>query len=427
MLDRRVFPLAGLVSIVVATVFLAPLAAGPVVNGWQVKQFLGGRDGKMVYTKLDKNSDNKNGRSLWYLDFSESSLTEHKILDTYNEEGEPRNEVISPDGEWVAFNILNTQGWHQSQLYVCRFKENATKIHYGQGALPHWWNKPGTDEWYLVYNDRDLENNGWQMSWPPTSGETWCRQVNMTSGYPVGDARKLNSLYINGGRSVSGRWLFAAGGFPGTFRLQSATSTSNADIAESIYFGNNTGQKETDIDGCNPSISPHPSDNDVRVMYLDDPHLGVFVCDVRNNNRRYIEWKDSENPYLDEPEWSTGEDFATGKASAGFVEPPFDLYLMRVTDGATLKVMDGNYSFPHLWLAPEEVGVRPGRADRVGIADQAPGAHPAVLYDMRGRAIEDYRSSPRHLPASVRAAGVRAIMSRRTGSGVTGVGVLLGR
>jgi hypothetical protein len=137
----------------------AAATAGPVATGSQVREFLGA-SGTLVYTKLDcnDNSCNKAGRSLWYVDFSEETLVERQVVDYHTANTEPRNEIISPDGQWVTYNTRQSG----NTLYACRLQENSpTPISLGTGALPVWWTKPGTSELYIIYVDRDLENGGW--------------------------------------------------------------------------------------------------------------------------------------------------------------------------------------------------------------------------------------------------------------------------
>ncbi len=348
--------------------FVASAIAGPVVTGSQVRSFLGNTTGKLVYTKLDCNdaSCDKKGRSLYYLDFSEENLTEHRIVEYYDEKVEPRNAVISPDGQWVSYNTMNVdRKWEGNKLYIARLQPNTGNIRrLEDGALPHWWRKPGTDEMYIIYNTRDLDNDGWAMSWPPEESETRTQRVDPGTMQTVGSSSKLIRYQANGGRSKNGKWLFAAGGLPGTFRID-AYVTANATIHEDIYLGQNPNDPRDSLDGCNPSISPHEAEADIRVLYLDTAHTGYHMCDVRGNNREHIEWNNNENPYLDEPEWSTHPNFFAGKGSKNNMQPPYDIYIVRISDHAKLKVLDGSYSFPHLWVYEDpSAGVRTG--SRVG-------------------------------------------------------------
>jgi hypothetical protein len=344
----------------------AALGAGaePVVTGAEVREFLGDRNAKLVYTKLDSAHHDKVGRSLWYLDFSEDELVERKILETYDDTAEPRNEMISPDGEWVAYNLLNTEATSDTNreapvhawLYVSKLQENAPEpTALGMGALPHWWKKPGTDELYLMYNGKDLENGGWVGCWPsapcypPRNSPTYCLRMDPTDMTTVGSATELTNLQMNGGRSRNGAWMFSAGGLPMSARMDSL-AVSDATVHERINLSVDSRDDKDSLDGCNPSMSPHWRSEDIRLLYLDKPHLGYHICDVRGENREHILWENSENPYIDEPEWSTGKNYATAKASPNAMDPPYDIYIIRMIDHASLKVLDGNYSFPHLWI-----------------------------------------------------------------------------
>jgi hypothetical protein len=123
-------------------------------------------------------------------------------------------------------------------------------------------------------------------------------------------------------------------------------------------------------------------------------HRGYWLCGVEGQPRLKIVWSDAENPYIDETQWSNHQDFAAAKASLRLTTAPFDIYVYRVWDGTHLKVLEGNYSFPYLWVDEASIGVkapqrssRPSAGWRVAVGSQ--GAHPVV--DMRGRVV---RSRP---------------------------------
>ncbi len=385
----------------------------PVVTGSQVRAFLGGNTGRLVYTYLESDAVNKCGNALRYLDFSEETLTEHEIMNTRSESTttEPRNALIAPDGNWVVYNtIMRDACWDSRpnywspQVYISRLQANASnRVSLGEGGLPHWWQKPGTDEQYIIYNGRDLDNDGWVGNYnggfPPTVSPTYCQQINPTTKATIGSRTTLIPYQANGGRSVNGQWLFTAGGIPGTFRID-ATVTSNATIHEQLDISLYDWDDQDDLDGCNPSISPHWSETDLRVLYLDKPHTGYHVCDVRGGNRTHTDWTtESTNRYIDETEWSTHPDYATVKASVNNQEAPFDIYIIRLTDHARLRVIDGNASFPHLWveytigveprsMTPAEGRGKPGAATLARWA-ASPAAAPSgtSVHDMRGRAV----------------------------------------
>ncbi|MBD3243432.1 MAG: hypothetical protein GF331_22775 [Chitinivibrionales bacterium] len=350
----------------ILTILFAPYTgATPVTTGSEARTFLGGASGKLVYTKLDcnDNSCNKQGRTLWYVDFDDETLVEREIVDYYSEGTEPRNSIISPDGNWVVYN---TREWN-NPLYACRLQENApSPSKLADGALPVWWRKPGTDELYVIYVDNDLEDGGWMGGYnggfPNTqTGATRALQINPTTMAPIGNPQRIMSYQANGGRSVSGAWMFTAGGCPGTFRIE-PTGVSNVTIYEEISLSVHEWSDDDTLDGCNPSMSPHGLDSDVRVMYVmrhdDKNHRGYWLCDVRGNNRQGVIWNSGENPYIDEPQWSNHPDYAAAKASERLITAPYDVYICRVWDGSMLKVLEGNYSFPYLWIDPTTIDVK---------------------------------------------------------------------
>jgi hypothetical protein len=332
------------------------VSAAPVVTGTQVRTFLGGATGKLVYTHLDNNTANKTGRTLYYLDFSEETLVEHLVVDYHSANTEPRNAAISFDGQWVAYNTL--QGVNDvADLYIARLQTSApTPIALGTGALPYWWLRPGSDELYVIFNGKDLENGGWAGNYrgggyyPPRNSPTYCQRVDPTTMAAIGSSTQLTDYQMNGGRSKNGAWMFAAGGFPMSLRIE-PTAVAATQIFEKISLSVDSASDSDSLDGCNPSTSPHWAEVDIRFLYLDKPHTGYHICDVRGNNRIHRTWgSEDNNPYLDETQWSTHVNFAAGKGSLNDQQPPFDLYLFRISDGAKLKIIEGNNSFPFLWV-----------------------------------------------------------------------------
>jgi len=397
-------------------------AAAVVTTQSAVRTFLGGASGKLVYTKLDcdNNDCNKHGHSLWYVDFSEATLTERRIirLDTAlwsNDQGEPRNTIISSDGQWVVFNVLDQDNKRAgSQLYACRLQQNVTtRVSYGTGALPRLWQRPGTAEWYVIYNSKDLEESGgWAMSFPCYTATTSMRQVDPSTMQPLAAGQELLGVLANGNRSKSGAWLFAAGGVPGTFRID-PSAVSGATALETIGLSVEDWNMTDSLDGCNPSMSPHESEADLRVMYVcndgDNNHRAYWLCTVRGENRVRIPWDCAENPYIDEPEWcTTHPQYAAAKASIQLTTAPYDIYLYRPYDAQYLKVLEGNYSFPFLWVDPNTIGVRQPLPHECPAGTRASGG--VRLADIRGRVIqaEGARPAPGAYVVAVRGTDGRA-------------------
>jgi hypothetical protein len=307
---------------------------------------------------------------LYYLDFSEDTLVEHLVVDYHTAATEPRNAAISFDGQWVAYNTLSGAR-DVAHLYIARLQTSApTPMALGTGALPYWWLRPGSDELYVIFNGKDLENGGWGGNYngggyyPPKNTPTYCQRVDPTTMAAIGSSTQLTDYEMNGGRSKNGAWMFAAGGFPMSLHID-PTAVAATQIFEAISLSVDSMADNDSLDGCNPSTSPHWPEADIRFLYLDKPHLGYHICDVRGNNRIHRTWGESDNPYLDEPQWSTDVNYAAGKGSLNDQQPPFDLYLFRISDGAKLKIIEGNNSFPFLWVAGTDA-VRESRSAPAG-------------------------------------------------------------
>jgi len=214
-------------------------------------------------------------------------------------------------------------------------------------------------------------------------------RLNPTTMRPAASATQLTSYQMNGGRSKSGAWLFAAGGLPMTIRV-SPTALSDAQILEEVNLSVNAYSDSDSLDGCNPSMSPHWADADVRLLYLDKNHRGYWICDVQGGHRTHTIWGETDNPYLDEPEWSTDAGFATGKASRNNMDPPYDIYMLKLTDHSRLKVIEGNNSFPHLWVeGSNAIGSQPALRQSDGLGRWAALGDGQVVevHDMAGRLV----------------------------------------
>jgi len=355
-----------------------------IVTSNTVREFLDGRTGKLIYTKFEGDDGFKNGRSLWYIDFSAATLVEKQVIYTSNTE--PRNPIISSDGEWVVYNTLTQGGGRgdngECKSYVCRLQENATATFIANGAQPHWWVKPGTTEEYVIYTSGDLEQD-WQMRWPPNEGGTSTSMIRLVNKQPSGSGSVLCYYYLNAGRTKNGEYMFTSGRATGIFRFN-ATVTQNATPLS---------MQEWDNAGCNPSTSPHQETADLRFMQNCETHDHFAIRSVDGTITMDHYKTDDGNKYWDTPEWSTHTDYATVVGSAVEISPPFDVYLFNTVTGAELRVIDGNCYWPHLWVGPDVNAVEQPRSGRVrdvnGIGMR--GAQAAVYYDITGREIAGKR------------------------------------
>jgi len=322
-----------------------------IVTAAQVQNFLGGATGKLVYTKWAKDSFKK-GRSLWFIDFSESPLVEHLILT--ESDGEPRNAIISRDGNWITYNV-----WDESNTsvpYICPLRSNggASKIKIDNtGAQPHWWRHPQSGKEYIIYNGLDLEN-GWQLWWQQKD-KTYIIEINGITKQPIGSSSVLLQHYVNSGRSLSGGVMFTSGRATGVYKID-PNAVSNASIQSSTEW--------FDDPGCNPSISAHTNDAEVMVMIngaADNSDLGYTAADqhryflIRRQDGsvyKHIYKDDTDgNSHWDTPEYSTDPNYATVVGGPGDLAAPYDLYLFRISDEQALRVVNGNNCWPHLWVS----------------------------------------------------------------------------
>jgi hypothetical protein len=204
------------------------LAADAIVtSAADARSFLANKAAKLVYTRWELNEWGdagwKTGRSLWYIDLSEEVLREREIVRFADVE--PRNAIVSPDGQWVTFNTFLDDDFTNAESYICRLQQNAqsTLIKIGVGGQPHWWTKPGTTEEYLIYSSGDLENT-WNKYWQE-KGETFIQRIDSQTKQPLGSAQQLLPYYANSGRSKAGR-VIVAGSRAGVERVADTTSGS---------------------------------------------------------------------------------------------------------------------------------------------------------------------------------------------------------
>jgi hypothetical protein len=373
--------LLSVVSRLSAPILIASLSvsATPVLTGSQVRAFLGSKSGKLIYTKYETGlttsiANPKDGRSLWYVDFSEETLVERKVVQNTNIE--PRNPCISPDGQYLAYNNWSTGG-PAAELYVCRMMENATSpVDLGQGAQPHWWINPQNQDLYLVYPGNDIEAE-WHCAFPGSSSDYCCHTAGTTSLFKIvngqgsGTRQTLISYYANAGRSVQGGWLFASSRGTGTYQINPSATSATTPLATNTFPGNNN----SGLWGCNPTVSPHPTDATTQMMWLNNSspavHDTIYVGTPLGQLLYTIPKDNADgNTVWDTPRWSNDTNYAAAVASATLERTPYDLYLIRLSDKSQLRVVDGNYQTPYLWIDEGQSPVqRPALTPRTSASD----------------------------------------------------------
>jgi hypothetical protein len=339
---------------VVCTFF--PVLSTPVVTGSAVRQFLGNRAGKCVYTKWEGLTGYDNGVSLWYVDFSEDVLVERQVVNTTaSGGGSPQNPLISDDGNWITYNVrtvINNIGYNKS--YVCQLKENATPALIADtAAQPHWWVKPGTTDEYLIFNNGDLMDV-WQSNWPPNDFNAKTYIIPLVNKQASGSKVLMFPYLANGGRSRDGAWMVVAGRSTGIFKVDPLATGTTTPIAITQF--------NTAVAGCNPSTSPHTVSANVKVIISNDvytyqgktlvPHQSFAIRTTAGAEVKvFVRDPTDGNLLWDCPEWSNDTNYAAGCASPAYCTSPFDIYLVRLSDNNQYRIIDGNYQWPDLWVA----------------------------------------------------------------------------
>ncbi len=332
--------------------------ARPVVTGPEVRAFLGGRTGKLVYLK------NYSYR-MYYLDFDDSVLQERPLLPYL-----AANPMISWDGSRVLYE-------RYSAVYIQDLTDSNTMEHLvyaGPASEPHWWVQPQTGNEYVTYTQGSLDD----WAWPPQSGAAYILKLN---GYAGDPPTQLIPYMMSTGRSHDGNWGATSHHSTGMYRLDS----SRVDTA--FLASKNWMNSGSFLLACNASINPTPNPSrQNRMMHLTsgqglvngtlyDNHQAVFIRSWNDPDIDHPFWymgipgdncnnDSSGNLFWGFPEWSTDEDYFTATGSKDVSIPDSgDLYIVRIdTTGPSriLRVLqgDGINFMPHLWV---KGGLRPAR------------------------------------------------------------------
>jgi hypothetical protein len=96
---------------------------------------------------------------------------------------------------------------------------------------------------------------------------------------------------------------------------------------------------------CNASMSP---DNQYHIMHLRIDHEG---CNIRDSSDGEVQtiWKPNGSTEMQNPEFSTDPGYSTFTAQFG---SDYYLYIANTQTGAILKIAEGDFGVPHLWVAP---------------------------------------------------------------------------
>lgn len=352
-------------------VFLGTMAtvsvdAKVLPTGPEVRAFLGGRTGKLIYVKT---FDHK----LYFVNFDDSVLVERKVSDDVY----VLNPKISPDGSRVVYESYGT-------IWVRELVGNSTQriavmsapFRSGYFYEPHWWVHPTTGDEYILWSTGEVAF----ADWPPSheGAGTYLRRIR---GTEVDSAiTTLLPFTMGGGRSRDGKWGATANHTTGMFRL-SPEKISYAFLEAKNWLN------EGAYLSCNPTISPSKDPARMsRLLHLTSG-FGTLQGKTYDNHKAVImrSWDDpsldsptwymgplgdkvdddsSGNVFWHYPEWSNDEDYFTVVGST-IIEnwDTADVYLIKINlagNSKPLRVIQGGgiNVVPDLWVKD---GVQPAR------------------------------------------------------------------
>jgi len=318
----------------IAAILALPVCAGAATSvtasASEVRTFLGGRTGKLVYV-----DDNESGKCFW-IDLSDMSV--HKLSDDASV-SEP---LLSPDGSRVVYGIYNIiSKWpgqssdNQGNAYI-RSLGGGSRNHVAgesvagkQAFAPHWWVDPSNGDEYIVYMDyyeKDTQSAGGRGTW----------KQKIVSNQPSGDPVKILNHAFDGGLSKDGQRIGEAYHYLYMARTSDLGGGNGDDISSRMDGGNQC---------CNASMSP---DNQYHIMHLRIDHQG---CNIRDENDGQVQtiWKPNSATEMQNPEFSTDPGYCTFTAQFG---SDYYIYIANTRTGDILKIAEGDFGVPHLWVAP---------------------------------------------------------------------------
>ncbi|MEO7424126.1 MAG: hypothetical protein ABI036_03000 [Fibrobacteria bacterium] len=388
-----------------AAALAAPGRAAIDVTASEARAFLGGRSGKLVYLKNQLNQ-------IYYLDFSDSVLVEHKVA----EDAYCLSPMIHPDGSRIVYES-------SAGIYIRYLQENSPTryriyagIAQGNHSLePHWWIHPKTKEEYIIFTTGDISD----LEWPPKSGNTYMQKI--VDNMPSGPALTLLPFMMASGRSKNGVWGGTSHHSTGMYKLY-------PDKVENAFFSSTNWVDSGSWGACNGSISP--SDDPARqnrLMHLNS-YLALKDGEIFENHKaiviRSYDDKDVSSPiwemgtpgircnndssgnlFWDQSEWSTDEEYFTAVGSKVISDwTDGDAYIGRISytgNNQIRRILKGGglNHYPHLWI---KTGVAPAKirldkaalefvslkkdsagppADTIHVSNSGDGALPALRID----------------------------------------------
>ncbi len=320
----------------------------------EVDAFLGGHGGKLVY--VDVNDSDK----IYWIDLGDMSV--HKLSDDSGC-SEP---LLSPDGTRVVYGIYNIiSKWpgesadNEGDAYIRalaggqRTQVAGAALTGRQAFAPHWWVDPASGDEYIVsmdYYEKDTQSIAGRATW----------KQKLDSNQPTGDPLKILDHAFDGGLSKDGTRIGEAYHYLYMARTMDLGGGDGATISGRMDGGNQC---------CNASMSP---DDNYYIMHLRIDHTG---CNIRDENDNLINtiWEPDGADEMQNPEYSSDPGFSTFTAQFG---SSYYIYIANTQTGDHLKIAEGNFAVPHLWVASGAPGLTLGAAS-ISFQAVAGGANPA--------------------------------------------------
>ncbi|MBD3317345.1 MAG: hypothetical protein GF344_16275 [Chitinivibrionales bacterium] len=232
----------------------------------------------------------------------------------------PMEPMISPDGTRIAYNT----SFMPTDMFVCYLDRDVPPVNIGFGANPRWWVDTDTGEEYIVYRTECAKT-----TWPDLPGVTLKQKIRKGGCVPVDEPVQVYPKGFGAGLTPDGRYL--------------VTGYASLDIVDLV-----TSQHRQLFGGrqvCSVTIAP---DDTNRLMELRLPHDRFGYHNLDGTDDVEIFKPQGSTEWLT-PSWSNDPDFAV--AAAGNYGGTYDIYLIRLSDQAMMKVIwGGDCIHPHLWV-----------------------------------------------------------------------------
>jgi hypothetical protein len=306
-------------------------AARIVAEPSTVRAFLGNQGGIALF--VDKQDDNR----LKWVDFNARTPAITPLSDQTN----CTNPRLSPDGTRVVYTSGET-------VYACSLSDGAAAAIGNRGE-----NRSGGVAYW--HEENGLERIMYCTSTPKggyDQGTTYFQPIH-NGIEPDGSALPILDKSYDAGISSDGVWIGE------TYGGRHAYNRETGREYATFYRADGSAEGQC----CNGSMAP---DGTHRFLMLVLPHDYIRLYSYDASRDRWAETatfvKPAESAEWQTPEYSTHGDYfsATGKKSNG----AYDLYLIRISDDARLRLVEGDIGNSHLYI-----GATGASGPRIALSD----------------------------------------------------------